>query len=74
MAVDKTVVPIERTIDQELEDAKIRAIEECVAAGGSRKTIEIVEVEAVPVLYTTNGATRLFVRVVADLAFSFMVA
>jgi hypothetical protein len=65
--VDKTVVPTERTIDQELEDAKTRAIEECVAAGGSRKTIEIVEVETVPVSYTTNGATRLFVRVVADL-------
>ncbi|PMD24057.1 hypothetical protein NA56DRAFT_567411 [Hyaloscypha hepaticicola] len=65
--VDKTVVLTERTIDQELEDAKTKAIEDCVAAGGNRKTIEIVEVETVPVSYTTNGATRLFVRVVADL-------
>jgi hypothetical protein len=65
--VDKTVVPRGRTIDQELEDAKALAIERCVAAGGNKKTIEIVEVETVPVSYVTNGATRLFVRVVADL-------
>lgn len=48
--------------------AKLLAIERCVAAGGDRDTIEIVEVEAVPVSYTMNGSTELFVRVVGDLA------
>lgn len=69
--VDKIVVPRERTIEHELENAKALAIERCVAAGGNKKTIEIVEVEATPVSYVTNGATRLFVRVVGDLVESF---
>ncbi|KAG4420786.1 hypothetical protein IFR04_006066 [Cadophora malorum] len=66
-AVDMTVVPGSRTIDQEIETAKAIAIERCVAAGGNSKTIEVVEVDAVPVSYVTNGATRLLVRVVGDL-------
>ncbi|KAK0113030.1 hypothetical protein ONS95_014739 [Cadophora gregata] len=66
-AVDMTVVPGSRTIGQEIETAKALATERCVAAGGNIKTIEVVEVDAVPVSYVTNGATRLLVRVVGDL-------
>jgi hypothetical protein len=66
-AVDTTVIPGAKTIDQEIEDAKSLAIERCVAAGGNKKTIEVVEVESVPISYVTNGATRLLVRVVGDL-------
>jgi hypothetical protein len=65
------VVPGSRTIEQEIEEAKILAIRRCVAAGGSKKTIEVVEVEIVPVSYVTNGATRLVVRAVGDLARGF---
>ena len=65
--MDKTVVPGAKTIDQEIEDAKDLAIQRCVAAGGSKKTIEVVEIDVVPVSYVTNGATRLLVRVVGDL-------
>lgn len=43
------------------------AIERCVKAGGDRSTIEIVEVDVVPVSYTMNGAASLFVRVIGDL-------
>lgn len=43
------------------------AIERCVAAGGDRETIEVVEVEVIPVSYTMNGAADIFVRVVGDL-------
>ncbi|KAF4620233.1 hypothetical protein G7Y89_g14587 [Cudoniella acicularis] len=66
-AVDKTVVPGAKTIDQEIEYAKQLAIERCVAAGGNKKTIEVVEIDVVPVSYVTNGATRVLVRVVGDL-------
>ncbi|KAH7360490.1 hypothetical protein BKA65DRAFT_493249 [Rhexocercosporidium sp. MPI-PUGE-AT-0058] len=76
-AVDTTVVPGARTIDQEIDAekalqieidaAKALAIERCVAAGGNRTTIEVVEVEAIPISYVTNGAARLLVRVVGDL-------
>jgi hypothetical protein len=56
-----------KTIDEELEDAKSLAREICVASGGIRSSIEIVEVDVVPMSYVTNGATRLIVRVVGDL-------
>jgi hypothetical protein len=69
--VDKTVVPRGKSIIKELEDAKALAVERCIVAGGNKKTIEIVEVETTPVSYVTNGATRLFVRVVADLVEGF---
>ncbi|KAL2074474.1 hypothetical protein VTL71DRAFT_8252 [Oculimacula yallundae] len=66
-SVDITVVPKAEKIDQEIEAAKKLAIERCVAAGSNSKTIEVVEVESIPISYVTNGATRLLVRVVGDL-------
>lgn len=65
--MEKTVIPAEKTIEQEIEDAKLLAIERCVKAGGDRNTIEVVEVEVVSVSYTMNGAADLFVRVVGEL-------
>jgi len=61
------VIPGENTIEQEIEAAKNLAIERCIAAGGNRETIEVVEVEFVPISYVTNGATQLYVRVIGDL-------
>ncbi|CAL3965121.1 hypothetical protein PZA11_002059 [Diplocarpon coronariae] len=66
-AVDSTVVPVSGFIDKDIQEAKTLAIERCIAAGGNIKTIEIVEVDVIPVSYVTNGATRLLVRVVGDL-------
>jgi hypothetical protein len=65
--VEKMVIPEENSIEQEIEEAKKLAIERCVTAGGNRETIEVVEVEFVPISYVTNGATQLYVRVVGDL-------
>jgi hypothetical protein len=65
--VEKMVIPGDKTIDQEIEDAKALATEKCVAAGGNRQTVEVVEVEVVPISYVTNGATQLYVRVIGDL-------
>jgi hypothetical protein len=62
------IIPGVRSIDQEIEDAKALATEHCVTAGGKRETIEVVEVEVVPISYVTNGATQLYVRVIGDLA------
>ncbi|TAQ83538.1 hypothetical protein B7494_g8138 [Chlorociboria aeruginascens] len=66
-AVDTAVVPGAKTMSQHIEDAKSLAIERCVIAGGDKNTIEVVEIDAVPISYTTDGATRLVVRVVGDL-------
>lgn len=65
--VDTMVIPGTRTIEQEIEAAKLLAHERCVAAGGDGDTIEIVDIETIPLSYITNGATRLAVRVVGDL-------
>ncbi|KAA8567506.1 hypothetical protein EYC84_007982 [Monilinia fructicola] len=65
--VDTVVTPGEKTIEEEIEEAKLLAIQRCVAAGGDEKTIEVVEVDTLPINYVTNGSTQLVVRVVGDL-------
>ncbi|KAH7305301.1 hypothetical protein B0I35DRAFT_114868 [Stachybotrys elegans] len=68
-SVDMVVVPTENsTMDAQIEAAKALAADRCVAAGGNRDTLEVVEIESIPISYVTNGATRLIVRVVADLS------
>ncbi|KAG9247228.1 hypothetical protein BJ878DRAFT_532714 [Calycina marina] len=68
-SVEKTVIPTEEiTIDDEIKKSKLLAIERCVNAGGDRVSVEIVEVDVIPVSYTMNGAADIFVRVVGDLA------
>ena len=57
----------EKSIKQEIEDARLLAIERCVTAGGDRETITVVEVDVIPVSYTMNGAASIFIRVVGDL-------
>jgi hypothetical protein len=68
-----TVVPT-NGIDLEIQKATSLAAQKCAAAGGDEKTIEVVEVDVVPLSYTTNGATRILVRVVGDLKDKYEVA
>lgn len=65
--MDTTVVPGVKTINQEIEAAKALATKRCVAAGGNHETIQVVEVDVIPISYATDGATRVLVRVVGDL-------
>ncbi|KAM3076099.1 hypothetical protein ACMFMG_006383 [Clarireedia jacksonii] len=65
--VDTVVTIGEKTMPEEIEEAKALATERCIAAGGDKNTIEVVEVEVLPINYVTNGATQLVVRVVGDL-------
>ncbi|ESZ93296.1 hypothetical protein SBOR_6334 [Sclerotinia borealis F-4128] len=65
--VDTVVTPGEKTIEEEIQEAKLIAIQRCVAAGGDARTIEVVEVDTLPISYVTNGSTQLVVRVVGDL-------
>jgi N-methylhydantoinase A/oxoprolinase/acetone carboxylase beta subunit len=51
-----------------LEDAKAQAIAQAVAAGASEGTVEIVNIETVPLQYLPGGATRIVCRAVGDLA------
>lgn len=50
-----------------MQEAKDLAFERCIQSGGDKKTIEIVEVDVVPMSYVNNQAYRLVVRVVGDL-------
>ncbi|KAK3934039.1 hypothetical protein QBC46DRAFT_359298, partial [Diplogelasinospora grovesii] len=67
-SVDTIGVPGLKTVDEQIEEAKRLAINRCIAAGGTRETAEVVEVDVVPISYVMNGATRLTVRAVSDLA------
>ncbi|KAK3935212.1 hypothetical protein QBC46DRAFT_423423 [Diplogelasinospora grovesii] len=65
--VDTIAVPGSKSVDVQIEEAKRLAIDRCIAAGGTRETAEVVEVDVVPISYVTNGATRLMVRAVSEL-------
>jgi len=56
------------TRDEALATAKQEAIDKAVAAGAARETIEIVDVEEVPLAYLPGNATRIAVKAVGDLA------
>lgn len=50
-----------------LEEAKAQAIDVAVAAGALRESVEIVDVEDVPLAYLPGTATRIHVKAVGDL-------
>lgn len=56
------------TRDDALATAKQEAIDKAVAAGALRETVEIVDVEEVPLAYLPGNATRIAVKAVGDLA------
>ncbi|MEZ4657482.1 MAG: hydantoinase/oxoprolinase family protein [Caldilineaceae bacterium] len=57
----------EMSRDDALAQAKQEAIDKAVAAGAIRDTVEIVEVEEVPLAYLPGNATRIAVKAVGDL-------
>jgi len=54
--------------DEALAQAKREATDKAVAAGAAPETVEIVEVEEVPLAYLPGNATRIMVKAVGDLA------
>ncbi|MEZ4709817.1 MAG: hydantoinase/oxoprolinase family protein [Caldilineaceae bacterium] len=57
----------EMSRDDALAQAKQEAIDKAVAAGAIRDTVEIVDVEEVPLAYLPGNATRIAVKAVGDL-------
>lgn len=53
--------------DEALTQAKQEAVDKAVQAGAHRDTVEIVEVEEVPLAYLPGNATRIMVKAVGDL-------
>lgn len=65
--VDRVYSLAEMSRDAALDDAKAQATDAAVAAGASRDTVEIVDVEDVPLAYLPGNATRVRVKAVGDL-------
>jgi N-methylhydantoinase A/oxoprolinase/acetone carboxylase beta subunit len=58
----------EMSRDEALAQAKKEATDRAVSAGASANTVEIVDVEEVPLAYLPGNATRIMVKAVGDLA------
>lgn len=65
--VDRVYALAEIGRDQALADAKQRATDAAIAAGAHPGSIEIVDVEDVPLAYLPGNATRVRVKAVGDL-------
>jgi N-methylhydantoinase A/oxoprolinase/acetone carboxylase beta subunit len=65
--IDRVYALAEIGRDQALDDAKSRAVEAAVAAGALRSSVEIVDVEDVPLAYLPGNATRVRVKAVGEL-------
>ena len=50
-----------------IEDARVKAVAVATSAGARAETIEVVEVEDVPLAYLPGNATRVRVKVVGEL-------
>ena len=65
--IDRVYALAEIGREQALADAKRGAVEKAIAAGASPESVEIVDVEDVPLAYLPGNATRIHVKAVGDL-------
>lgn len=65
--VDRVYELSRRTRDDVLEEAKAEAVAKAVSAGARADTVEVVEVEDVPLSYLPGNATRVRVKAVGNL-------
>jgi N-methylhydantoinase A/oxoprolinase/acetone carboxylase beta subunit len=66
--VDRVYALTDLSREQALASAKAEAGEKAVAAGADPATLQIVDVEDVPLAYLPGNATRIRVKAVGDLA------
>jgi N-methylhydantoinase A/oxoprolinase/acetone carboxylase beta subunit len=65
---DRVFSLAEMSRDEALAEAKTEATNRAISAGAQADTIEIVDVEEVPLAYLPGNATRIMVKAVGDLA------
>ncbi len=53
--------------EEALDEAKSQAVEKAVAAGAAAESVQIVDIEEVPLAYLPSSATRIRVKAVGDL-------
>ena len=54
--------------EEVLFNARAEAVEKAVAAGAERTSVEVVEVEEIPLTYIPSNAVRIRIKAVGDLA------
>ena len=54
--------------EEVLEQARAEAVEQAVAAGAQQESVEVVDVDEVPIAYLPGSSIRLRVKAVGDLA------
>lgn len=67
-ACDRVFSLAEMTREQALEAARQEAADRAVAAGADPDTVDVLDVDEVPLAYLPGNATRITVRAVGDLA------
>lgn len=65
---DRVFSQDEMSRDRALETARQEVVDRAVAAGAARDTVEIMEIDEVPLGYLPGNATRVTVRAVGELA------
>ena len=65
--VEKVYSLAEYGREQALEAARLEAESKAVAAGADPKTLQVVELEEVPLTYLPGNATKIRIKVVGDL-------
>ena len=65
--MDRVVSMEGRSRDEALDEAKNEARDQAITAGASASTVEIVDVEEVPLAYLPSNAVRIRVKAVGDL-------
>jgi N-methylhydantoinase A/oxoprolinase/acetone carboxylase beta subunit len=65
--VDKVVALEGTTREAALEEAKAEAVDKAVAAGAEHDSVQVVDVEDIPIAYLPGNATRIKVKAVGDL-------
>ncbi len=66
--VDRTYNCDDRGRDAAIEDARSRAIRAAIQAGADPSTVNVIELEDIPLQYLPGGARRIVCRAIGDLA------
>jgi N-methylhydantoinase A/oxoprolinase/acetone carboxylase beta subunit len=65
--VDHTVTLGTRSRDEALAQAKALAVERAITAGAHPDTVQVIDVEEIPLTYLPSNALRIRVKAVGDL-------
>jgi N-methylhydantoinase A/oxoprolinase/acetone carboxylase beta subunit len=70
--VDRIFAAAGRSHEQLMDEAKQEAIEKAVAAGATRSTVQVVDVDEIPISYLPGNAVRVRVKAVGELELGVM--